>query len=63
MMTKGKSDITKADIDNQLLVQMKLLGVKNGTFQIMCHIFVRIPAKESDSSLDSYIIFYYIIEN
>ena len=29
MMTKGKSDITKADIDNQVLAQMKLLGVKN----------------------------------
>ena len=27
MMTKGKSDITKADIDNQVLAQMKLLGV------------------------------------
>ena len=27
MMTKGKSDITKADIDNQVLAQMKPLGV------------------------------------
>ena len=27
MMTKGKSDFTKIDSDNQVLVQMKLLGV------------------------------------
>ena len=27
MMTKGKSDFTKVDSDNQVLVQMKLLGV------------------------------------
>ena len=29
MMTKGKRDITEADIDNQVLAQMKLLGVNN----------------------------------
>ena len=27
MMTKGKSDFTKVDSDNQVLVQIKLLGV------------------------------------
>ena len=29
MMTKGKRDIIEVEIDNQLLVQMKLLGVNN----------------------------------
>ena len=29
MMTKGKRDITEVDIDNQVLAQMKLLGVNN----------------------------------
>ena len=53
MMTKGKIDISKIDIDNQVLAQMKLLGATLDKELNFSNHVLRIPARESDSSRDS----------
>ena len=60
MMTEGKSDFTKADIDNQVLVQMKLLGITlDKELNFSCVMYS--GAQKSESSQLSFHVYGYTL--